>query len=222
MIHELKGCVEEEGYNSLIQHPGITRRFSFMTPVMAQDDDWQNTGLNASAASRFVKFIVSLILGFALLRFIVYVAELLRKGAIVPAISPLYLQWVSFWSFFRCVMYFVDLDGVSQVKIRQSAWRESAAIRELGRTWCKAIRLMMGFRAVWCACASTFDSEAMALSSFINFSLDLLLLVLITTGFKKEDPTTASKSVKAHQQPFIPCTVQILITSAYPIALFFL
>ena len=26
---EMKGCVEEEGYNSFFQHPGITRRFSF-------------------------------------------------------------------------------------------------------------------------------------------------------------------------------------------------
>jgi hypothetical protein len=108
---------------------------------------------------------------------------------------------------FRVVMYIVNLNGATTVKVTKQAW-EDLNIREVMFTHTRFIRKFMTYRTMICGWAIMMLEEGPALHSLcvLQVAFDLYLMCVIV--YKAND---RSIRVMKHQNIYAPASLQALL-----------
>ena len=115
-----------------------------------------------------------------------------------------YLYYAFGVNLFRTVVYIVNQEHVSKVKVTKQAW-EDMGIREIMYSYTGLIRMFMCFRAAVCYWAATELAEGSGKVKFcaIVLAFDIYLMVqLVRLADIK------AKKVLQHQQILVPGSIQ--------------
>ena len=131
-----------------------------------------------------------------------------------------YLRCVALFSAFRVVIYIINLELVTRVKISKADW-ENLRIRELAYTWTKQIQNLMTFRTLVFGLGSFLrNREERNVLALLSFCTDLQIMFVIYRVYYVKSAKTAN-SVLVHENAIPPTLIQGAHIAAFFVACYF-
>lgn len=119
--------------------------------------------------------------------------------------SPLvaYFGYASALNLFRAVTYFINLEGVTKIKITKQAW-EDPRVQEVAYAYARTIRLLMVFRSLvclWALCVLVDDNSRQSLCAVITIFDCYMLHGIRRTALHRD------KLAIGHQNIMLPACI---------------